>query len=147
MLIGISPLIGPDLLLALYTMGHGDEIVFADAHFPGIRINPRVIRADGLLIPPLLDAVLPLLAFDRSAANSVLMMAVSPGDTLDPMVEAAYAKALAVHWPGAGGIAKLERYEFYTRASQAFAVVMTGDTAPYANIILRKGVTPFPAVR
>lgn len=147
MLIGISPLISPDLLLALFTMGHGDEIVFADAHFPGVRLNRRVIRADGLLIPPLLEAVLPLFALDSSVANPASMMAVSPGDTADPQVEASYRSCLEKAWPGTPAIARLERFEFYTRAHQAFAVVMTGDTATYANIILRKGVTPYPFPR
>jgi L-fucose mutarotase len=65
MLIGISPLISPDLLAVLYRMGHGDEIVLADAHFPGETYGQRVLRADSLRIPDLLDAILPLFGLDR----------------------------------------------------------------------------------
>jgi L-fucose mutarotase len=57
----INPLISPDLLYQLYIMGHGDEIIFADAHFPGHSLNKNVIRCDGLKIPDLLEAILPLL--------------------------------------------------------------------------------------
>ena len=64
MLTGISPLLSPELLATLYQMGHGDEIVLADAHFPGHSCNARVLRADGLRIAPLLDAILPLFALD-----------------------------------------------------------------------------------
>ena len=85
MLIGVSPLISPDLLSTLHRMGHGDEIVLADAHFPGERLNPRIIRADGLRVAPLLDAILPLFAFDKTDPPLILMMP-SPGDFDDPDV-------------------------------------------------------------
>ena len=85
MLNGISPLLGPDLLATLCRMGHGDEIVFADAHFPGESLGPQVHRADGLMIPALLDAVLPLFPMERHAsvvslwsAMGILGSAVAP---------------------------------------------------------------------
>ena len=59
MLYGISPLLSPDLLAVLYRLGHGDEIVLADAHFPGESFGKRLVRADGLRIAGLLDAILP----------------------------------------------------------------------------------------
>ena len=62
MLKGISPIISPELLEVLARMGHGDEIILADAHFPGEKYNDYVIRADGLKIPDLLSAILPLLS-------------------------------------------------------------------------------------
>lgn len=142
MLIGISPLISPDLLALLCRMGHGDEIVLADAHFPGESFNNRVLRADGLKIPDLLVAILPLMAMDTYVADPVLMMAAVQGDKLDPAVERNYRKAIDKHWPKTPPIARLERFEFYERARKAFAVVMTGETAKYGNIILKKGVTP-----
>ena len=142
MLIGISPVIGPALLSVLYRMGHGDEIVLADAHFPGESCGRRVIRADAATIPVLLKAILPLLALDTYAKSPVTMMAVVQGDTANPAVENSYRELISKHWPEAPEIEKLERFAFYERARGAFAVVMTGDTAKYANIILRKGVTP-----
>ena len=86
MLKGISPLFSPELLAALYRMGHGDEIVLADAHFPGHSVHPQVIRADGLRIDDLLDAILPLFALDNYVKDPVVMMATVQGDTQDPRV-------------------------------------------------------------
>ncbi|HHE73361.1 MAG TPA: L-fucose mutarotase [Chloroflexi bacterium] len=145
MLIGISPLLSPELLSVLYRMGHGDEIVLADAHFPGESCNARVIRADGLRIADLLDAILPLFALDSYVDSPVIMMAPVPGDELDPSVEAHYREAIDRYWPDTPPIARIERFAFYARAKEAFAVVMTGETAKYGNIILKKGVTPCEA--
>lgn len=142
MLKGISPLISPELLAVLSRMGHGDEIVLADAHFPGETMGKRVLRADGLLIPDLLDAILPLFELDSYADDPVAMMAPVPGDALDPTVEQAYRAAIDRHAPQTPATARVERFAFYERAKQAFAVVMTGETAKYGNIILKKGVTP-----
>jgi L-fucose mutarotase len=144
MLVGISPLLSPDLLATLYRMGHGDEIVLADAHFPGERYNERVIRADGLRVADLLDAILPLLALDSYVESPVVMMAAVSGDSLDPAVEKRYRIAIDRYWPETPPIARIERFAFYERAQGAFAVVMTGETAKYGNIILKKGVTPLP---
>ena len=142
MLIGISPLISPELLAVLHRMGHGDEIVLADAHFPGETVAQRLLRADGLQVTGLLDGILPLLALDTYVDSPVIMMAPVAGDDLDPAVEAAYRAVIDKHWPDTPPIKRLERFAFYERAKQAFAVVMTGETAKYGNIILKKGVTP-----
>jgi len=142
MLKGISPLLSPDLLAMLCRMGHGDEIVLADAHFPGETMGRRVLRADGLKIADLLDAILPLFELDVYVDDPVAMMAAVPGDTLDPEVEAAYRAAIDRHAPQTPPIARVERFAFYERSQQAFCVVMTGETAKYGNIILKKGVTP-----
>jgi L-fucose mutarotase len=142
MLIGISPLISPDLLAVLYRMGHGDEIVLADAHFPGETCGKRILRADGLKIPDLLDAILPLFALDTYVESPLIMMSAVPGDPLDPAVEASYRQAVDKHWPDTPAIQRIERFAFYDRSKQAFAVLMTGETVKYGNIILKKGVTP-----
>ena len=142
MLRGISPLLSPDLLSVLSRMGHGDELVLADAHFPGDTFGQRVVRADGLRITALLDAILPLFELDSYVAAPCVMMAAVPGDTLDPAVEKAYRVAIDRHAPNTPPIARIERFAFYERARQAYAVVMTGETAKYGNIILKKGVTP-----
>lgn len=142
MLIGISPLISPDLLAVLDRMGHGDEIVLADAHFPGETFGKRVLRADGLRIADLLDAILPLFALDTYVESPLTMMCAFQGDQLDPAVEGCYRQAIDRHWPDTPPIQRINRFDFYERAQQAFAVVMTGETAQYGNIILKKGVTP-----
>lgn len=142
MLKGISPLLSPELLATLHRMGHGDELVLADAHFPGETFNSNVLRADGLEIAPLLDAILPLLELDAYVPDPLLMMAAVEGDTLDPDVERRYRTSIIRHASDAPAIARLDRYAFYERARKAFAVVMTGELAKYGNIILKKGVTP-----
>lgn len=142
MLIGIDPCISPDLLSVLFRMGHGDEIVLADAFFTGDSLNARVIRADGIRIPQLLDGILKLINLDDFVNDPVVMMQPVPGDFLDPEVEGAYRAALDRHWPATPPIARLERFAFYERSRKAFAVVMTGETVKYGNIILKKGVIP-----
>ncbi len=142
MLIGISPLINPELLAILHRMGHSDEIVLADAHFPGETYGQRVIRADGLKITDLLDGIIPLFALDDYVENPLIMMAPVEGDNLDPTVEEAYMRTVRKHRPDTPSIERIERFAFYERAKQAFAVVMTGETAKYGNILLKKGVTP-----
>ncbi|MDA8736562.1 L-fucose mutarotase [Opitutales bacterium] len=142
MLKGISPLISPELLATLARMGHGDEIILADAHFPGDSFNETVVRADGLHITDLLDAILPLFELDAYVPAPLAMMAAVAGDTLDPQVEIDYRAIIETHAPDVAAIERIERFAFYERAKGAFAVVMTGDTAKYGNILLKKGVTP-----
>jgi len=142
MLIGISTLISPDLLSVLHRMGHGDEIVFADAHFPGETYGKRVLRADGLKIPDLLDAILPLFVLDAYVESPLIMMSAVSGDQLDPAVETSYRQSIDKHWPNTPPIQRIDRFDFYDRAKQAFAILMTGETVKYGNIILKKGVTP-----
>jgi L-fucose mutarotase len=139
---GISPLLSPELLATLSRMGHGDEIVLADAHFPGESMGVPVLRADGLRVAALLDAILPLFELDSYVDAPVVMMALVPGDRLDPSVEETYRQAIDRHAPTTPPIARLERFSFYERARKAFAIMMTGETAKYGNVLLRKGVTP-----
>ncbi|HUW40874.1 MAG TPA: L-fucose mutarotase [Rectinemataceae bacterium] len=149
MLIGIAPCISPELLSVLHRMGHGDEIVLADAFFPGEAFNARVVRADGIRVPELLDGILALVNLDSYVEAPVSMMAPAKGDELDLSVEKAYRAAIDRHWPDTPPIARVERFAFYERARKAFAVVMTGETVKYGNIILKKGVIPVarPAAR
>ena len=123
-------------------MGHGDEIVLADAHFPGESLGGRVIRADGLKIASLLGGIAPLIILDQYVERPIAMMAPVEGDTLDPDVEARYLDALRRTWPETQPPERVERFAFYERAKKAYAIVMTGETAKYGNIILKKGVTP-----
>jgi L-fucose mutarotase len=114
----------------------------ADAHFPGESLGVPVIRADGLLIADLLDAIMPLVALDQYDSQNLMMMAAVEGDTLDPAVEASYRASIEKHQPDAPPVTRIDRFPFYDRAKEAFAIVMTGDTAKYGNIIVKKGVTP-----
>lgn len=69
-----------------------------------------------------------------------MTMQVVEGDTADPTVETAFVEALKPHYSGA--IEKIERFKYYERSKGAFAIVVTGETRKYGNIILKKGVTP-----
>ena len=141
MLKGIHPAIGPELLKVLAEMGHGDEIILADAHFPGHSVNDKVLRADGVKITTLLDGILPLFELD-SYDDPLIMMQAVEGDSLDPSVESSYRDEIQKHVSDAPEVIRIGRFEFYERAKKAAAVVMTGETAKYGNIILKKGVTP-----
>jgi L-fucose mutarotase len=123
-------------------MGHGDEIVLADAHFPGESVNSQTLRADGLGIPALLDGILPLFVLDSYVPSPVAMMQAVDGDQNDPEVEFSYRKVINKYYPDTPATTYVERFAFYERAKTAFAVLMTGETAKYGNIILKKGVTP-----
>ncbi|MDR0656249.1 MAG: L-fucose mutarotase [Treponema sp.] len=142
MLIGIDPVISPELLDALFRMGHGDELVLADAFFPGDTCNSRVIRADGIRIPALLEGILKLINLDYAVPHPVIMMAPHGSDTLDPAVETSYRAIVDRIWPGTPGTEFIDRFEFYERTKKAYAVLMTGETVKYGNIILKKGVIP-----
>jgi len=140
MLKGISPLISPELLKTLACMGHGDEILLADAHYPGESMNENVIRADGLKIADLLSAIMPLFELDNYVHNPIIMMNPGEGDKLDLKVEASYLKSIIPFCKTKPSIERLERFKFYERSKKAFAIVMTGETAKYGNIILKKGI-------
>lgn len=142
MLKGISHLLSPELLAVLFRMGHGDEIVLADAHFPAESFNNMVVRAEGLKIPDLLSAILPLFELDEYCDNPLIMMSAVEGDTLDPEVEESYLESIRQTNPEIKPVSKIERFAFYERTKSAFVVVVTGELAKYGNIILKKGVTP-----
>ena len=142
MLIGISPVVSPDLLYTLHLMGHGDLLVLADAHFPGEAVGARTLRADGLTVPALLEGILPLITLDSYVPAPLVMMAPAPGDEADPAVERSFRSVIDRFYPDTPPIQHVSRFEFYDLARAAFAVLMTGETAKYGNLILTKGVTP-----
>ncbi|QHI68943.1 L-fucose mutarotase [Tichowtungia aerotolerans] len=141
MLKGISPVLSPELLKIMMEMGHGDELVLADAHFPGHTFCETVVRADGIRIPELLEGIIPLFELD-SYDDPLIMMAATEGDALDPAVEESYMAAVRKNVPNAPAVKRMERFAFYERAKRSYACVMTGELAKYGNIILKKGVTP-----
>jgi L-fucose mutarotase len=140
MLRNIDPIVSPELLDALFRMGHGDEIVLADAFFPGDSMGKRVIRADGIGIARLLEGIMPLITLDGFVESPLFMMAPVPGDELDENVEKVYREAIDKTWPDTPPVVRVERFDFYDQAREAYAVVMTGEVRKYGNIILKKGV-------
>jgi len=140
MLKGIPSILSPDLLKVLMEMGHGDEIVLADGNFPAASHAQRLIRCDGHAIPELLDAILTFFPLDTYADHAVALMEVVPGDPVVPVIWDEYRALIATHDPQAGELKQVERFAFYERAKQAYAVIATGESALYANLILKKGV-------
>lgn len=138
MLKNIDPRLSPDLLYTLYCMGHGDEIILSDAHFPAHSVNQKVIRADGNQVEELLSAIMPLFEIDNYVSDVVVMMSPTTGDEVPLDVINDYQKTL----PENQNITFIDRFEFYERAKKASAVVITSSTRKYGNILLKKGVTP-----
>ncbi len=140
MLRNIDPVISPELLDVLIRMGHGDEIVLADAFYPGDSFGKKVVRADGIGVARLLEGIMPLITIDSYVDDPLVMMAPVKGDSLDMDVENAYVAAIRKTWPDAPKITRIDRFAFYDRSKEAFAVVMSGETRKYGNIIIKKGV-------
>ncbi|KAM8851943.1 fucose mutarotase [Synchiropus picturatus] len=143
---GIPSILSPELLYALAKMGHGDEIVLADANFPASSVcscGPKEIRADGLRIPQLLPAVLQLLPLDTYVTAPAAVMDLVDSDKvkgLDVSVWRDYETCLRQKAGIQAPLEKMERFAFYERTKKAYAVVATGETALYGNLILKKGV-------
>lgn len=135
MLSGIHPNLGGELLAALDRLGHGDELVVADANFPAHRIGRVVIETPGLAASAVVGAIRTVVPLDAHEGASVLLMDAEgdgrPAVQLE-LVEAADAPAERV--------AELERFAFYERAATAQLVVRTGELRAYGNLIMRKGV-------
>ena len=124
-------------------MGHSDTIVIADGNFPSESIgkNSKVIRADGHGVPEMLDAVLELFPLDTYVDKPVSLMQVTPGDTVETPIWDIYKEIVSqVDARGENVFCEIERFEFYEKAKEAYAIIATGETALYANIMLQKGV-------
>jgi L-fucose mutarotase len=138
MLKNIPPILSPALLQVLSEMGHGDELVLGDANFPAAALAKRLVRADGHGIPELLDAILLLFPLDGFVECPVSLM--DTGDSnVRPPVWQEYSKCI-LRREGDRRVELVERFAFYERARAAYAVVATGETELYANVILKKGV-------
>ena len=138
MLIGIKKLLTGDLLKILCDMGHGDELVIADANFPAETCAQRLIRipdADGVKVA---EAVLSVFPLDTYSEHVALIMDLTDSDKEKhfpiPTIWADYEKLCGQP------LGKLERFEFYERAKRAYAVIQTGEERQYGNLILIKGV-------
>lgn len=143
MLKGIPPIISPELLKVLCEMGHSDRIVIADGNFPAETIgkNAIVIRADGHGVPELLEAILRLMPLDTYVEKPVSLMQVMKGDNTKTPIWDTYKKIIRENDSrGDDAVAEIERFKFYDEAKTAYAIIATGETAVYANIMLQKGV-------
>lgn len=138
MLKNVPKILSPQLLKILCEMGHGDEIVIADANFPSENYGQRVVRADGLGGVQLLDAILKMIPLDTYATENFLLMQTTQGDPTPTIWAEYFATAKANDDNLRAG--NLERFAFYERAKKAYAVIASGEEAIYANIILKKGV-------
>jgi L-fucose mutarotase len=139
MLKGIDPVLGPELLAALRAMGHGDEIVVADANFPAASTARRLCRSDGADAVRLVAAISAIMPLDDFVPAAAFRMSVVDRMDEAPPITAEFAAALAANGY-AGPIEALERFAFYERARAAFAIVATGEMRLYGNLILKKGV-------
>ena len=143
MLKGIPKIISPELLKILMEMGHGDRIVIADGNFPSESVgkNAKVVRADGNGVPEILDAILKLMPLDLHVNTPVGLMQVTPGDDVETPIWDEYKRIVKNHDErGDEAFCEIERYKFYDEARTAYAIIATGESAVYANIMLQKGV-------
>jgi L-fucose mutarotase len=140
MLKGLDPLLSPDLLHALASMGHGDEIVVADAHFPGAAIARRLIRMDGVDATPVIRAIVSVMPLDTFVEAPAAGMQVLADPQAIPEAVADFGRALDQSEGRKVTIAMIERHAFYERSRSAYAVVQTGELRTYGNLILKKGV-------
>lgn len=141
MLKGIPSLLSPELLKVLMEMGHGDTLVIGDGNFPHASIagDSPLIRLDGHGCAEVLDAILTLFPLDAYVDAPVSLMEVVPGDNVETPIWDEFAKIIEKHQPGTK-IRHVERFSFYDEAKKCYAVISTGETALYANVILQKGV-------
>lgn len=140
MLHNIDPILSPDLLHALRAMGHGDEISLVDANFPAENLGPACIRADGSDNNAILRAVLSLMPLDTFVPDPALCMQVVGEPDAVPDAVKDFQGIINDTADAPRDIVSIERFAFYERAAQSFAVVQTGERRLYGNIILKKGV-------
>jgi L-fucose mutarotase len=142
MLRNIDPLLTPDLLKILREMGHGDEIAIVDANYPAVTDGRRVVRLAGVDATEALRAILTVLPLDTYVDYAAHRMeVVGDPDRIEP-ITVEFQKLLddlAVEDVKLGSI---ERFDFYARVKDAFAVVTTAERRLYGNVILKKGVIP-----
>jgi L-fucose mutarotase len=140
MLKTLSRLHTPDLLHALASMGHGDELALVDANFPAESMAQRLVRLDGADLPEAVEACLHLVPLDTFEEHPALRMEVVGAPSEIPDVQR-LCQAVIDRYEGRHiALAGIERYAFYERARHAFAIVMTGERRPYGCILIKKGI-------
>ena len=143
MLKGIPKILSPELLKVLCEMGHSDRLVIADGNFPSESMgkNAKVIRCDGHGVLELLEAILTVFPLDTYVETPVSLMQVMPGDNVETPIWDEYKEIISKYDErGEKAIGQTERFAFYDEAKTAYAIIATGESALYANIMLQKGV-------
>lgn len=143
MLKGIPKILSPELLKILCEMGHGDRIIIADGNFPAESLGRdiEVIRMDGHSTCALLDAILQVFPLDTYVDTPVLMMEVLKGDNVETPIWNDYIQIITNYDNrGEAVISHIDRYEFYEQSRNVYAIIATGESALYANIMLQKGI-------
>ena len=142
MLKGIPSILTPELLKVLCEMGHSDQLTIGDGNFPGHTFGQKVIRLDGHGVPEILDAILQVFPLDTYIDTPVALMEVMKGDPVETPIWNTYKDIIAKYDSrGSNAIEEVERFAFYDRVKKkSTVVIMTGESALYANIILQKGV-------
>jgi len=140
MLKGVSPLLSPELLFTIAKMGHGDELVIGDGNFPADSHAERIIRADGLSVPAVIEALLQFFPLDTFVPAPAGVMQPVDENAPEPPIWKDFRRLLEVGEGRRVELELIERFEFYERAKKSYAIVATSETALYANIILKKGV-------
>jgi L-fucose mutarotase len=147
MLWGIDPLLDADLLYALRRMGHGDEIAIVDANFPAAStaastVTGHPIYMGGVTAARAVEAVLSVMPLDSFAPDPAMRMEVVDDPLAVPPVQqevqTAIDRAVGRRQPLVG----VERFAFYDRAAEAFAILVTGERRHYGCFIFKKGVLP-----
>ena len=140
MLKNLSPLHTPELLHSLASMGHGDDIVIVDVHFPAVSMAQRLVRLDGVTAPVALEAILRLIPLDTFVDNPALRMEIIHDPNEIPEVQQEFQKIIDQEEKKHVPLVKIERHAFYERAKKAYAIVVTGEQRPYGCILIKKGV-------
>ena len=146
MLKGIPKILSPELLKVLCEMGHSDRLVIADGNFPAESMGKKaiVIRMDGHSACDVLEAILKVFPLDTYVETPVNLMEVMPGDDVETPIWADYTRIVAAEDDrGGAAIGHIERFAFYEEAKKAYAIIATGESALYANVMLQKGVVLF----
>ncbi|MBM1170850.1 RbsD/FucU family protein [Microvirga arabica] len=140
MLKNIDPLLSPDLLMVLRSMGHGDDIAIVDANFPAAAMARRLVRLDGLAATDVTNAILSVMPLDDFVPEAAWRMEVVGDPQAEQPIFDEFRAILARHEGSNFRLASLERFAFYEQAKAAYAIVSTGERRLYGNIILKKGV-------
>jgi L-fucose mutarotase len=140
MLKGLDPLLNADLLHVLRAMGHGDELVIVDANFPATTLGRRVVRMDGVSATRALEVILTVLPLDDFVAEPCARMEVVGDPDAVPAICQEFQQIIDRAEGGKFQLARIERFAFYERARAAFALVQTGETRLYGNVLLKMGV-------
>ena len=143
MLIGVNPILGPDLLFALRSMGHGDEIAIVDGNYPADSHSKNLLRADGLGLIDVLDAILSVMPLDTETQTPVLRTCNYNTPDVPDQIHKDIDASFHARYPGMT-IPTDNGSLIYSRIKQCHTIVATSEQALFANIVIRKGVVSHP---